>query len=51
MKPSKDPDADRLVNANMPEAKEESGMKPIDPGVAERLPRKPDSVGVGSNLN
>jgi hypothetical protein len=51
MKPSKDPDDDRHVNSNMPEAKEESGNKPIDPGVDERLPRNPDTDGVGSKLN
>lgn len=51
MKPSKDPDADKLKNSNMPEAKEDNGMKPIDPAMARSLTRKPDSVGVGSNLN
>ena len=51
MKPSKDPKADELRNSNMPEPKEESGMAPIDPGMVKQLPRKPDSVGVGSNLN
>lgn len=51
MKPSKDPKADELRNSNMPEPKEETGMKPIDPAMARSLPRKPDSVGAGSNLN
>ncbi len=51
-KPSKDPNADRLHNPNMPdEEAKSSGMKPIDPEMARSLPRKPDSVGVGSNLN
>ncbi len=50
-KPSKSPEADELRNPNMPDEKEDPGMKPLDPEVATRLPRKPDSVGVGSNLN
>lgn len=50
-KPSKDPDADKLQNPNMPEEQPDvPALEPIDPAMARSI-RKPDSVGAGSNLN
>lgn len=50
-KPSKDPDADKLQNPNMPEENPNvSNFETIDPAMARSI-RKPDSVGAGSNLN
>lgn len=50
-KPSKDPEADKLNNPNMPQPEEQKpGLKPIDSALARSI-RKPDSVGAGSNLN
>ena len=52
VKPSKDPKADELRNANMPQPNEQVVQpSPFEATQIKPLQRKPDSVGVGSNPN